>query len=200
MSDLRIAVTSAPVPSSRTWPLSTTTARVASDRPARTFCSTSRIVRPSSHMVRTCWRTFLRVFGSRPMDGSSRTTSFGSSIRHRANSTRRCWPPDRPRPCRRPGPRQSGRGPRSSEPSGHFGLVAERKPPISTFSRTVISGNRLWFWGTCTMPSARICAWIQADDRAPAGSVTVALARREPAAHRHAEAWTCRRHSARRRR
>ncbi len=26
------------------------------------------------------------------------------------------------------------------------------KAPISTFSRTVISGNRLWAWGTCEIP------------------------------------------------
>ncbi len=29
------------------------------------------------------------------MDGSSRMIKDGSSIRHRANSTSRCWPPDR---------------------------------------------------------------------------------------------------------
>ena len=87
--------TSWPVPCRRTCPFSSTTPCELRRRPALAFCSTSRIVRPVLFIWRTVWKTVFDVLGSRPIDGSSSTTSNGSSIRLRANSTRRCWPPDR---------------------------------------------------------------------------------------------------------
>ena len=72
-----------------------TTPCVDSRSPARAFCSTSRIVLPRAFIIRTASKTDLSTFGDRPIDGSSRITSAGSSIRQRANSTSRCSPPDR---------------------------------------------------------------------------------------------------------
>ncbi len=63
--------------------------------PARAFCSTSRIVLPCACIIRTASKTDLSTLGASPIDGSSRITSFGSSMRLRANSTSRCCPPDR---------------------------------------------------------------------------------------------------------
>src|SRR5215471_15821358 len=87
--------TSRPLPSSRTRPFSSTTPWVESRRPARAFCSTSRIVLPAARICRTAPNTVLSTFGDSPIDGSSRITRPGSSIRHLANSTSRCWPPDK---------------------------------------------------------------------------------------------------------
>ena len=47
------------------------------------------------HLAHSSGTPCSSLFGSRPIDGSSSTTSRGSSIRLRANSTNRCWPPDR---------------------------------------------------------------------------------------------------------
>ena len=82
-------------PVSSTRPDSMTIPSVASRRPKRTFCSTSRIVLPASRIRTTFSKTCLSAFGSSPSDGSSRSTSFGSSISERANSTIRRWPPER---------------------------------------------------------------------------------------------------------
>ena len=49
---------------------------------------------PASRIRTTCSNTLLVVFGSRPMLGSSRSTTFGLTISERANSTCFCWPPD----------------------------------------------------------------------------------------------------------
>src|ERR1039458_8954889 len=85
-----LASTSAPVPSSRTRPASITPPWVASARPALTFCSTSRMGRPPACIRWTCSYIAAAILGARPMEGSSRTTSAGSSMRARANSTCFC--------------------------------------------------------------------------------------------------------------
>ncbi len=72
-----------------------TTPWVDSRRPARAFCSTSRIVLPAAFIIRTASKTDLSTFGDSPIDGSSKIIRPGSSIRPRANSTSRCSPPDR---------------------------------------------------------------------------------------------------------
>src|SRR5919202_5980031 len=83
--------TSAALSAISTRPLSMTTPRVASRRPIRTFCSTRRIVFPASRIRLIESLTYESAFGSRPSDGSSRSTIAGSSISVRANSTmRRC--------------------------------------------------------------------------------------------------------------
>src|SRR5215472_9341914 len=87
--------TSWPVPDRRTWPFSMTTPWVDNRSPARAFCSTSRIVLPCACIIRIASKTDLSTLGASPIDGSSRITSFGSSMRLRANSTSRCCPPDR---------------------------------------------------------------------------------------------------------
>jgi hypothetical protein len=89
------------VPDRRTLPFSITTPWLDSRRPARAFCSTSRIVVPPEFICLIASNTVRRVLGARPIDGSSSRSSLGSSISARANSTSRCWPPDRlPAFCR----------------------------------------------------------------------------------------------------
>ena len=83
------------MPDSRTCPFSITTPWLDSRSPARAFCSTSKIVVPAVFICRTASNTVLRIFGARPMDGSSSSSRVGSSISARANSTSRCCPPDR---------------------------------------------------------------------------------------------------------
>jgi hypothetical protein len=83
------------VPASRTRPFSITTPWLDSRRPARAFCSTSRIVVPSALICLIASNTVRSTFGASPIDGSSSSSSLGSSISARANSTRRCCPPDR---------------------------------------------------------------------------------------------------------
>ena len=83
------------MPASRTRPLSITTPWLDSRRPARAFCSTSKIVTPVAFICLIAPNTVRRVLGASPIDGSSRSSSLGSSISARANSTSRCCPPDR---------------------------------------------------------------------------------------------------------
>ena len=87
--------TSWPVPSRRTWPLSTTTACVAQRQAgAHVLLDEQHCAAVFPHRAHLLHDQLRSVFGSRPIDGSSSTTSLGSSIRQRANSTRRCWPPE----------------------------------------------------------------------------------------------------------
>jgi hypothetical protein len=83
------------VPVSRTRPFSSTTPWPDSRRPARAFCSTSRIVVPPEFICLIAPNTVRSVLGASPIDGSSSRSSLGSSISARANSTSRCCPPDR---------------------------------------------------------------------------------------------------------
>ncbi len=124
---------------------------------ARAFCSTSRIVLPREFIIRTASKTDLSTFGDRPIDGSSRITRRGSSIRQRANSTRRCSPPDRLPAFFPDQPATCGN---ICSMSASLRAISPRSltmyAPSSMFSLTVISRNRLWFCGTCTRPRSRI--------------------------------------------
>ena len=60
----------------------------------RAFCSTSSTAIPASRIRTTCSNTVAVVFGSRPIDGSSSSTTRGSTISDLANSTCFCCPPD----------------------------------------------------------------------------------------------------------
>ena len=72
-----------------------TTPWLDSRSPARAFCSTSRIVVPVAFICLIAANTVRRIIGASPIDGSSRSSSLGSSISARPNSTSRCCPPDR---------------------------------------------------------------------------------------------------------
>ena len=72
-----------------------TTPCVESRRPKRTFCSTSTIVLPACFISSIDSETCLSAFGSSPSEGSSRSTTRGSSMSERPNSTMRRWPPER---------------------------------------------------------------------------------------------------------
>jgi hypothetical protein len=50
---------------------------------------------PAAFICLIASNTVRRIFGASPIDGSSSSSSLGSSISALANSTRRCWPPDR---------------------------------------------------------------------------------------------------------
>lgn len=136
--------TSRPVPVRRTRPFSITTPWLESLRPARAFCSTSRIVVPPEFICLIASNTVRSTFGARPIDGSSSMSSLGSSISARANSTSRCCPPDRlPAFC----PAHPAIWGNRSKTAVSLRAVSARSdrmyPPSSTFSRTVMSRNRL---------------------------------------------------------
>lgn len=69
------------VSASRTAPLWATAG------PERAFCSTSSVVRPLRRSSSRLPKIILRVRGSRPIDGSSKQNTGGSSIMLRAIST-----------------------------------------------------------------------------------------------------------------
>src|SRR5215469_14338924 len=173
--------TSLPVPARRTWPFSSTTPWVDNRSPARAFCSTSRIVLPWACIIRTASKTDLSTFGARPMDGSSSTTTDGSSISERANCTSRCWPPDRlPAFC----PSQPVTWGNISSTASSLRSASRRSdrmyPPSQMFSRTVISRNRLWFCGTCTTPILRICRGLRPTMGSPCRVIWPCLGRSSP--------------------
>src|SRR5438445_4930120 len=150
-------------------------------RPERAFCSTSSSVRPDLFMSRTVLKTRVRVLGSRPMDGSSRMSSFGSSMRARANSTSFCCPPER---------EAAGSRRRSATMGNISHTVARRrstsrrswtlKAPRRTFSHTVMVGNRLRSCGTCTMPRARIARGLRPASDSPRNRTVPMVGRRRP--------------------
>ena len=71
---------------------------------AKAFCSTRNTVTPSSRlslvMISNTWSTST---GASPIDGSSRSKSFGRLIRARPMASICCWPPESP-PARVPPP------------------------------------------------------------------------------------------------
>ena len=82
---------------------------------------------PASRIRTTCSNTLLVVFGSRPMLGSSRSTTLGLTISERANSTCFCWPPDS----------APARASQRSATTGNSVLTKSVRSAISAFSRTV---------------------------------------------------------------
>jgi hypothetical protein len=50
---------------------------------------------PAAFICLIASNTVRMIFGASPIDGSSSSSSLGSSISARANSTSRCCPPDR---------------------------------------------------------------------------------------------------------
>ena len=52
--------------------------------------------------------------------------------------------------------------------------------PISTFSRTVISGNRLWAWGTRTIPLVMIWRGASPTSDSPRKAIPPRRGRRMP--------------------
>ena len=77
-----------------TRPRSSTQPRSAVSSARRAFCSTRSTAVPASRIRTTCSKTVPVALGSRPIDGSSSSTTCGLTISERANSTCFCCPPD----------------------------------------------------------------------------------------------------------
>ncbi len=123
----------------------------------RAFCSTSSTATPASRMRTTCSNTVDVVLGSRPIEGSSRSTTCGLTMSERANSTCFCCPPDsRPASCFQRSPTMGKRFCTNATRSATFSLSRSVYAPRSTFSATVISRNTLCPWSTWASPEESI--------------------------------------------
>ena len=127
-----------------------------------------RSARPAGPSCRPAFRPWIRprhrlsAFGSRPSDGSSSSSSFGSSIRQRAISTIRRWPPERlPAVSRARSATigNSSRDLRRSRSRKQLLLAADEVAADAARSRgRSCSGTAPCDCGTWVMPSARISA------------------------------------------
>jgi hypothetical protein len=173
------------VPDSLIWPFSITTPWLASRRPDRAFCSTSKIVVPAPFIAMMASNTVLSTLGASPIDGSSSSSSAGSSMSARPNSTSRCCPPDRlPAFCDR---HRAICGNASKTASIRLATVARSPrmyPPSSMFSHTVMSRNRLWFCGTCTTPSRSTSRGDLPASGSPLSVIVPSLGLSSPLTHR----------------
>src|SRR5690606_38399858 len=116
-----------------------------------------RTATPASRIRTTCSNTVDVVLGSRPIDGSSSSTTSGLTMSERANSTCFCCPPDsRPASCFHRSPTMGKRFCTNATRSAIFCLSRRVYAPRSTFSATVISRNTLWPWSTCARPDCSI--------------------------------------------
>ena len=152
-----------------TRPRSSTQPRSAVSSARRAFCSTSSTAVPASRIRTTCSKTVPVALGSRPIDGSSSSTTCGLTISERANSTCFCCPPDSaPASAVH---RSATTGNRVFTKSIRS-LTSERSlsenAPSRTFSSTVISLKTLWPWSTWERPAASICWGLLRVTSAPA--------------------------------
>ena len=188
-----------PVPLSATVPAVSTVACVASERPKRTFCSTIRIVVPAAIIARTLSPMIARLAGSRPSVGSSSSTTVGSSIRARANSTIRRCPPDSV-PAEDTGPGREDREGLGKRVVAALEVLAPLPDHVAAHQHVLPDGQP----GEQAVP-LRDLRDARAQDRprvspGQVGAVDADRARRGPqdAAHRFSARWTCPRRSARR--
>src|SRR4029450_8348920 len=141
------------VSASTTWPVCNTYPLSAIDSAMFAFCSTTKIVVPSSLMSLMILNTWSTRTGARPMDGSSISNTFGLAIRARPMATICCSPPARVPALLRRRSRRRGKVWRTSSISWAMAVRSRRwYAPISRFSLTVMLANSRRFSGTIEIP------------------------------------------------
>mmetsp|Transcript_21766 Transcript_21766/g.65238 ORF Transcript_21766/g.65238 Transcript_21766/m.65238 type:complete len:389 (-) Transcript_21766:936-2102(-) len=115
------------VPSARSWPRAMMAVRVQSASASSMECVVSTTARPTMALRSTAQRR-RRDTGSRPADGSSRSTTVGSPTSAHATHSLRFMPPDR-RDARRPGTCESSTSSKNWRTMRRRSAPRTRRPP-----------------------------------------------------------------------
>ena len=177
------ALSCAGVPAATSRPRSIRTTRSASASASSRYWVVSSSVTPSSTSSRIVDQTTCRLRGSRPVVGSSSTSTCGRSIRPAARSTRRRSPPDRSLTSRsRKSSRRSGRSARRTTARGRARPRPRSRAIRTRFSRAVRFLSSAANWpvseiSSRTRAASLTTSWPPTQARPPSGRSSVASIR-----------------------
>ena len=145
------------------------------------FCSTSTTGTPASTIFSTMRPICCTMSGASPIEGSSRSRSFGRDISARPIASICCSPPESVRAhCRRRSFRRGKYAKTKSRSVPTPALSLRKKAPVRRFSSTVRPGKTRRPSGTCAMPRATIFSGASLSIRSPAKRISPPEGRARP--------------------